>query len=61
MQEFSHDIFTEHVACAPLTKAEALHVSFRIRPHQVSEGTFMRNFFDALDLSVDITYVLQGW
>lgn len=50
VQEPLDDVFSEHVARASVRELEALSVRVGIRPHQISEGTFVWNFFDTLDL-----------
>ena len=56
VEESFDDILTEIIAGTSLREFESLHVRVGIGPHQVREGTFMRNLLDPLYL-VNVVYV----
>ena len=58
VQKPVHNVGTEHVAGTAIRKLEASRVVVRVRPHEIGEGTLMRDFLDAFDLH-DVVDVLQ--
>ena len=50
VQEAVDHVCTEHVASASVGKLEARGVAVWVGPHEVGEGTLVRDLFDSLDL-----------